>query len=175
VREQAPLLGALIVIALVIAFSRARKTTAATTAPAPTASSVPLQPSEPDPIPEEPPFEALRAENAELPCEVDDVFARKCRRCHSIPPRHGAPVTFYTWTDLQAPRGARPLYEAVGRVVQTGFMPLRIPTNPPVEALTAEEKETLLNWVAAGAPRGSCKPAPAKKRARPIRPTRTAP
>jgi hypothetical protein len=164
VSEQAPLLIALAVIALVIVVTRERKPVARTP---PSAASAPqsFTASEPDPIPEEPPFGPLRAENAELPCDVDDVLAKKCRRCHAIPPRHGAPFPLFTWTDLQATRSSQPLYQVVARVVQTGFMPLPIPANPPVERLTEAEKKTLLDWAAAGAPRGSCRPS-ATKRAR---------
>jgi hypothetical protein len=164
ISEQAPLLIALAVIALVIVFTRERRPVPATTT-TPSAASMPQQfaPSEPEPIPEEPPFGPLRAEDAELPCDVDDVLAKKCRRCHAIPPRHGAPFPLFTWTELQATRSSQPLYQVVARVVQTGFMPLRIPANPPVEPLTDSEKKTLLDWAGAGAPRGSCKPTPAKR------------
>ncbi|HWA73188.1 MAG TPA: hypothetical protein VG937_12655 [Polyangiaceae bacterium] len=164
ISEQAPLLIALVVIALVIVFTRERKAAPVAEKPASAASAPPPSvPSEPEPIPEEPPLGPLRAENAELPCDVDDVLARKCRRCHAIPPRHGAPFPLFTWTDLQAMRSSQPIYEVVARVVQTGYMPYRIPANPPVEPLTDAEKKTLLDWVAAGAPRESCKPTATKR------------
>lgn len=108
------------------------------------------------PIEPEPPFGPLRQAGAELPCDVDDIFARKCRRCHGTPPRHGAPLTFYTWADMHALRGVEPVYHHVGRVIYTGQMPFQTLTNPPVEPLTEAEKKTVLDWVKAGAPKGTC-------------------
>lgn len=174
VSEQAPLLVALVVLAVVVAFTRLRKAGSVPAKAAPTAAAVepPAAPSEPEPIAPEPPFGPLRAENAELPCEVDEVLASKCRRCHSTPPRHNAPFPLFTWTDLQAPRGSDPMYQVVGRVVQTGFMPLRIETNPPIEPLTEGEKKILLDWVSSGAPRGKCTPAAAKGRRAPAGPAK---
>jgi hypothetical protein len=49
----------------------------------------------------------------------------------------------------------KPIYERIGLAVETGFMPNVIPANPPVERLTETEKQTLLAWVAAGAPSAS--------------------
>lgn len=171
--EQAPLLIALVLIALVVAFTRLRKSAQAPAKSTPAAPAPPFVPSEPEPIPLEPPFGPLRAENAELPCDVDDVLASKCRRCHSTPARHNAPFPLFTWTDLQAQRSSQPIYQVVGRVVQTGFMPIRIPANPPVEPLTEAEKKVLLDWVSSGAPKGACKPSPPAKGPRtPARPAK---
>ena len=108
------------------------------------------------PPPEEPPVELLRSPSSGLPCAVDDVFARKCRRCHTIPTRHGAPFVFLTWDDTRQDRLGQPLYAVIGRAVQTGFMPYKIEANPPVQPLTEEEKTVILDWVDLGAPRGNC-------------------
>jgi hypothetical protein len=110
------------------------------------------------PIPVDPPLEKTRVPDAGLPCDVDDVLARKCRRCHTNPPRHNAPFELYTWNDTQQDRIGKPLYVHIGRVVDTGYMPLALPTNPPVERLTPEEKKVLLDWVDAGAPKSDCDP-----------------
>ena len=48
------------------------------------------------------------------------------------------------------------MYHHVGRVVYTGQMPFQTLTNPPVEPLTEAEKQILLDWVKAGAPKGTC-------------------
>src|SRR5688572_6907768 len=93
------------------------------------------------PLPEEPPVETTRVPDSGLPCDVDDVFARKCRRCHTIPTRHGAPFVFLTWQDTQQARGDQPLAALIGRAVRSGFMPYRIEANPPVQPLTEEEKK----------------------------------
>jgi hypothetical protein len=113
------------------------------------------------PLPEEPPVELLKVPDSGLPCEVDEVFARKCRRCHTIPSRHAAPFAFLTWDDTRQDRLGQPLYTVIGRAVRTDFMPYKIEANPPVQALTDAEKRTILDWVEAGAPRAACPSAPA--------------
>ena len=109
-----------------------------------------------EPAPVEAPLELVRVPRSGIPCKVDEVFASKCRRCHTIPPRHGAPLVFLTWDDTRQDRMGQPLYSVIGRAVSSGFMPYRIEANPPVLALTPEEKRIILDWVAAGAPRQDC-------------------
>lgn len=116
----------------------------------------PAVPAAPEPIPLEPPVQLLRVENSGLPCDVDEVLAKKCRRCHTQPPRHSAPVQLMRWEDAHADRNGAPVYQHLGRAVASGFMPFAIMANPPIERLTDAEKKTLLDWVAAGAPRGGC-------------------
>jgi len=117
------------------------------------------------PPPEEPPVELLRVPHSGLPCKVDDVFAAKCRRCHTIPTRHAAPFVFLTWEDTRQDRLGQPLYTVIGRAVRTNYMPYRIPANPPVEPLNDDEKKIILDWIDAGAPREDCDPsAPDAKR-----------
>lgn len=124
-----------------------------------------------EPLPEEPPVELTRAPNSGLPCNVDDVFARKCRRCHTIPTRHGAPFVFLTWEDTRQDRLGQPLYTVIGRAVRTNFMPYRVDANPPVQPLTDDEKKVILDWVEAGAPRDDCDPnASQGKKAAPAQP-----
>src|SRR5882762_11376107 len=121
-----------------------------------------------EPLPQEPPVELTRVPNSGLPCQVDDVFAAKCRRCHTVPTRHGAPLVFLTWDDTRQDRMGLPLYSVIGRAVRTSFMPYRIEANPPVVLLTDEEKKIILDWVDAGAPREDCDPnAPGGKKAAP--------
>jgi len=112
-----------------------------------------------EPLPEEPPVELTRVPDSGLPCPVDDVFARKCRRCHTIPTRHGAPFVFFTWDDTRQDRLGLPLYSVIGRAVQSGFMPYKVEANPVVQPLTDDEKKIILDWVAAGAPKAACVPA----------------
>lgn len=121
-----------------------------------------------EPLPEEPPVELTRVPSSGLPCKVDDVFASKCRRCHTVPTRHGAPLVFLTWDDTRQDRMGLPVYAVIGRAVRTGFMPYRIEANPPVAQLTEDEKKIILDWVDAGAPREDCDPnAPQGKKAAP--------
>jgi hypothetical protein len=110
------------------------------------------------PLPEEPPVELLKTKNSGLPCKVDDVFAAKCRRCHTIPTRHGAPFVFLTWQDMQQERAGQKLPTLIARAVRSNFMPYRMDANPPVLPLSDEEKQIILDWVDAGAPRQDCDP-----------------
>jgi hypothetical protein len=110
------------------------------------------------PRPEEPPVEITRVPDSGLPCDVDDVFAKKCRRCHTIPARHGAPFVFLTWQDTQQTRADQPLTALISRAVRSGFMPYRIEANPKIEPLTEHEKKIILDWIDAGAPRADCDP-----------------
>ena len=96
------------------------------------------------PLPEEPPVDTLRVPNSGWPCAVDDVFAAKCRRCHTIPTRHGAPFVFLTWDDLQQERAGQKLPALIARAVRSDFMPYRTEANPPVLPLSAEERVNLL-------------------------------
>lgn len=123
-----------------------------------------------EPRPEEPPVETTRVPDSGLPCAVDDVFAKKCRRCHTIPPRHGAPFVFLTWDDTRQDRFGQPLYVVIGRAVKSGFMPYKIEANPPVLPLTEDEKKVILDWVDAGGPKEACDPnAPDGKKAAPAK------
>jgi len=118
-----------------------------------------------EPLAEESPVEMLKVPGSGLPCQVDDVFAAKCRRCHTIPTRHSAPFVFLTWDDTRQDRLGQPLYAVIGRAVRTNYMPYRIDANPPVQPLTDDEKKIILDWVDAGAPRQDCDPSatPTKK------------
>lgn len=111
------------------------------------------------PPPEEPPVELLRVPDSGFSCRLDDVFAAKCRRCHTIPARHGAPLVFLTWDDAQQDRNGQKLTQVIGRAVRSGFMPYRIEANPPVQQLTDEEKQVILDWVDAGGPKQTCETA----------------
>lgn len=108
-------------------------------------------------LPREPPVDLLSVPNSGFPCAVDDVLEAKCRRCHTRPMRHGAPFPLLTWDDTRLfVRADAQVYLQLDRVITTGTMPFRIPANPPVEPLTADEKWVLLDWVRRGAPRGTC-------------------
>ena len=127
----------------------------------PDASSRPVAKPLPPPkleLPLEPPFGPLEVESSGLPCDVEAVLKAKCRRCHTEPRRHSAPFPLLRWEDLQFVHRNEPLYVHIAKVVRSGFMPYRIPANPPVEPLTEAEKKTLIDWSEAGGPRGACGP-----------------
>lgn len=127
------------------------------------------------PPPEEPPIETPRVPNSGIPCRVDEVFASKCRRCHTVPTRHGAPFVFLTWEDTRQDRLGQPLYAVIGRAVRTNFMPQRIEANPPVQPLSDDEKKIILDWVDAGAPREECDPNAPEPQSSPAKPPKAAP
>jgi hypothetical protein len=101
-----------------------------------------------------------------LPCDVDAVFAKNCRLCHTNPPLFAAPMPLVTYEDLHAiskvdaivPVGASvPVYQQVGVRIhdQAHLMP-----QPPNTPLGATDLATLDAWIANGAPAGagSCQP-----------------
>ena len=93
-------------------------------------------------------------------CAAFEVVVAKCQRCHTDPPEFGAPVPFLSIDDFHRPYGGRDSMEyfeaAIGQV-ENDLMPYRAlndpPTSlmPPVEALTSDEKATLLGWLKQGA------------------------
>ena len=90
-------------------------------------------------------------------CAARRVLEAKCWRCHTAPPQHGAPfpLVSYEDTQLENARGV-PRFSAIEKAVSDDFMPARfIMLEPPVAALSDAEKQTLLDWCAAGAPAGS--------------------
>jgi len=90
-------------------------------------------------------------------CDARAVILDKCVRCHASPPRNGAPFSLTTYADTQvpAPTKADPERTRADRMlhaVKTGAMPFTgFLLEPPVEKLTCEERETLLDWLEHGA------------------------
>ncbi len=125
----------------------------ATPTPAPPAAP-------PPPLPLEEPVATLRVPDSGFPRAVDDVLAAKCRRCHTSPMRHTAPFPLLTWDDTRGLLRGRPRFELMATAVKSGFMPYNVQANPAVERLTDEEKKTIVDWVAAGAPKAACPAAP---------------
>jgi hypothetical protein len=88
-----------------------------------------------------------------LPCEIDAILEAKCRRCHSEPQQNSAPFPLLTWEDTQAEYSGKLIYVRMHNAVNTDFMPLTaLQLDPPVEKLTAAEKDTLLAWLVCAEP-----------------------
>jgi hypothetical protein len=91
-------------------------------------------------------------------CDAHAVLMNKCVRCHSDPPRYGAPFALDTYAATQeaAPSSKRPdriRAEQMIAAVESGFMPYTaLALDPPVEPLTCEEKATLLAWLKSPTP-----------------------
>ena len=88
-----------------------------------------------------------------IPCEVQQVLQAKCQRCHGDPVEEGAPFSLVTLEDLKRDTASGPVYERVLRALETEYMPPDFLTlDPPVQELTDDELDVLLEWVEAGAP-----------------------
>lgn len=82
-------------------------------------------------------------------CDVAPILEARCQRCHTDPPKNGAPFPLLSYDDTQDDER----YEQVGNAVSRDFMPpLWLEVDPPVEALSCGEKETLLAWIEQDAP-----------------------
>lgn len=93
-------------------------------------------------------------------CAAFEVVTAKCQRCHTDPPKFGAPVPFLSIDDFHRPYGgadSKEYFQAAIEQVEGDFMPYTAlndpPTSlmPPVEPLTGDEKATLLSWLKQGA------------------------
>lgn len=87
-------------------------------------------------------------------CQALAVLEASCQRCHTDPPRNGAPVPIMTYEDTQAQyfNTDFKVWERMERAVASDFMPATfIDLEPPVELLTCEQKTTLLAWLEQGA------------------------
>lgn len=78
-------------------------------------------------------------------------------RCHANPKRNAAPFSLETYADTQVPAPSKDDPEGtradrMQRAVESGAMPFTgFLLDPPVEPLTCEERETLLDWLRNGA------------------------
>ena len=89
---------------------------------------------------------------AQLPTDVDAVLETNCRPCHSRPTMRFAPMSLVTWDDTQAPAvsdGDLAVFEMMEQRIQSEDFPMPPEREPP---LSAADRETLLDWIAEGAP-----------------------
>jgi len=99
-----------------------------------------------------------------LPCDVDAVLEKACRKCHASPPLYGAPMPLVTAADLHMPaktNAARKVFELVPERVNDDANPM---PEAPNARLSAADRATLAAWVANGAPAGTtqCTTTPVK-------------
>jgi hypothetical protein len=89
-------------------------------------------------------------------CEVQPIIAEKCGRCHGDPLTNGAPFMLVTHADTQRlDARERPRYQRMLSAIETDYMPATfVKLEPAVEPLTESERQQLLEWMSAGAPRG---------------------
>ena len=82
-----------------------------------------------------------------LPCDVETVLVQRCQECHTAPPANDAPFPLLTYADTRADYFGDPIYERMRTAIETDFMPL-----DPREKLPPDERATVLDWIADGAP-----------------------
>ena len=89
-------------------------------------------------------------------CDAQPIIAQKCGRCHGDPVANGAPFVLVTYADTQhLDARERPRYERMLSAIETDYMPATfVKLDPAVEPLTESERQQLLEWMTAGAPRG---------------------
>jgi hypothetical protein len=90
-----------------------------------------------------------------LPDDVDAVLEVRCRRCHGDPTASFTPMPLVTWEDLHAPAPGSPdeaVYQVLARRIVDPMFPMPPIRAPEADAFTEDERQLLLEWVAAGAP-----------------------
>lgn len=107
--------------------------------------------------PETPPTSDTHVSQADAGgfCDAFAVMQRKCLRCHGNPPANGAPFRLdsYDATQVRSRDGSQVRSDRMREAVLSGYMPpVKLLVEPPVEALTCEERTTLLAWLDEGAP-----------------------
>jgi uncharacterized membrane protein len=84
-------------------------------------------------------------------CTVEPILEDKCLRCHSDPPENGAPFPLTSYDRIESN------ISRIEGALEVSFMPpTGLPVDPPVEDLTEDERDLLLEWIELGAPAGSC-------------------
>lgn len=107
---------------------------------------------ESDPASGPPPWANRVSPDGGFPCDVDEVLASSCRRCHWDPQENDAPFPLVKYEDTQQQRSGKPIFKLMEQMVAADLMPpLDEPVEPQVIPLTPEQKGTLLKWLGAGA------------------------
>lgn len=105
-----------------------------------------------------PPWASRRTEDSGFPCEVEEVLAHSCRRCHWEPLENDAPFSLLSYENVLKMRSGKPIHVLMEQMVQNDLMPpLDALVSPDVTPLSPEQKATLLKWLAAGAPKSIAK------------------
>ncbi len=89
------------------------------------------------------------------------MLAESCRRCHWQPLEHDAPFVFDTWDALQKKASGKHIHQLMLGQLEAGLMPpVDLALEPPVTALSSDQKSRLMSWLRAGAPRSdeTCAP-----------------
>lgn len=102
------------------------------------------------------PWLGRRSPEPGFPCDVEAVLERSCRRCHWDPTENDAPFGMVRYDDVQASRSGKPIFVLMKQMVAADLMPpLDALVTPKVTPLDPKDKETLLAWLQADAPRST--------------------
>ena len=83
-------------------------------------------------------------------CEINLIVEKKCQRCHTDSGDMDTPFNLESYDEVMDQ------VMAIELVIERGTMPMQVTMEPPVEPLTAAEKEAILDWIDAGTPQGDC-------------------
>jgi len=89
-----------------------------------------------------------------VPCDVAEIVGDHCTGCHQNPTKIGAPMPLITVADFQAVSKSdvtKKVYQVIPSRLDPTDPTKRMP-QPPLEALTAEQKTAFNQWLMAGAP-----------------------
>ena len=89
-----------------------------------------------------------------VPCDVADLLASSCIRCHGAKPSKGAPMSLVTYDDLVAPWDDDPT-RTIASVALERMKATQSPM-PPDGPLAASAVAVFEAWVGAGTPRVAC-------------------
>lgn len=103
-----------------------------------------------------PPWGNRLSKEGGFPCDVDQVLALSCRRCHYEPTENDAPFPLMRYEHIEVIRSGKPIRQLMEQMVAADLMPpLDEPVVPKVTPLTPGQKSTLLDWLKAGAPKNA--------------------
>lgn len=109
-------------------------------------------------VPAPPPWANRLSPEGGFPCDVDQVLAASCRRCHWDPQENEAPFSLVKYEDIEKLRSGKPISKLMAQMVEADLMPpLDEPLEPKVTPLTSEQKTILLKWLGGGAPKNTVK------------------
>lgn len=103
-----------------------------------------------------PPWADRTTKDSGFPCDVEQVLALSCRRCHWEPQENDAPFPLVKWDHTQAERSGAKIIDLMQKQVAADLMPpVEEMLSPPVTPLTEEQKQVLLSWLSSGGLRSS--------------------
>jgi uncharacterized membrane protein len=85
-------------------------------------------------------------------CDVEPVLEEHCFRCHSDPPKEGAPFPLTSAARFQTDFFGQKVYEVAEDAIAMKYMPPSEGFEPAPTPLSAADRERLLEFLEAGAP-----------------------